>query len=772
MFSWLGISAINPLLLWGAVAASAPIIIHLLSKRKFKIVDWAAMDFLFEANRRNRRRVRLENLILLLLRCLVMLLLAFLVARPFFTPGGPSNRANANATFERIILLDDSPSMRATGAGQEWAFDDAKKGLIQFVCELSEFHPGDRVTLLLTSDPETPRLNGKILQGDGAGSAGADDVSEVVRVIKNLQPSDRAAQLDRALLAVEKMLETEEKELNRVVYLVTDLRQHDWIAPKSTAKDRGPAQIARRVSARAEGFIVVDVGGVALGNLILADIRVLDEAQQQSQLVAGVPTRFQATVRNLGETPVSDVDVQFTAGDTGTQRKRISKEIPPGGEGTIAFEVKLGDRNDDEQSPRMINVPVRFEIDQPDALPQDNRRLYAARVSSGVRVLVVDGDPDTDQSHAENYFLVKALAPPGEELTGYRVESISDSQFEDDLDLEGYQLIFLCNVYSLSDTQYDALKKWVSEGGGLVFALGDKINDEFYNDKLYDEGRGLFPLKLLGRRGDETEETWVNFTVEAGDHPALRIFSGPQNLFAEMVKVFQWWGGEVSREEISSGQITLAASFNDDDHSPAFVEKSVGSGRVLALMTPLDKDWSNWPGEFSFVPAIQELARYMARSRKDEGNLTVGQPIEFPLDPAEYKTEVRVGFAGTGDDDKRRTTTDQSILDEATNKLRFHYDETGQVGYFQVDLSRFDGQSESLLFATNLDPDEGDLRRIGPEQLAKEFGDSKIRFAQGRPSTDAGIEGAKKEFWFPILIGLIGVLGTEQFLAWLFGRRR
>src|SRR5256885_15256958 len=102
MFESLGISAVNPWLALGAVAVASPIIIHLLSKRKFKIVDWAAMDFLLDANRRNRRRVKLENLILLLLRCLACILLAMLVTRPFFKPQGLAAQAMKAASLERI----------------------------------------------------------------------------------------------------------------------------------------------------------------------------------------------------------------------------------------------------------------------------------------------------------------------------------------------------------------------------------------------------------------------------------------------------------------------------------------------------------------------------------------------------------------------------------------------------------------------------------------------------------------------------------------------
>jgi len=59
MLTWL----LNP---WMLLAS--PILIHLLNKRRFKIVEWAAMDFLFQADKKNRRRVQLENFVLLMLR--------------------------------------------------------------------------------------------------------------------------------------------------------------------------------------------------------------------------------------------------------------------------------------------------------------------------------------------------------------------------------------------------------------------------------------------------------------------------------------------------------------------------------------------------------------------------------------------------------------------------------------------------------------------------------------------------------------------------------
>ena len=91
--SWL----VNPwLFVFGAIAVSVPIIIHLLNRRKFRIVDWAAMDFLLEADKKNRRRVRLENLLLLLLRCLAIFLIGLLLARPYDSSGLAHRVQNAS----------------------------------------------------------------------------------------------------------------------------------------------------------------------------------------------------------------------------------------------------------------------------------------------------------------------------------------------------------------------------------------------------------------------------------------------------------------------------------------------------------------------------------------------------------------------------------------------------------------------------------------------------------------------------------------------------
>ncbi|MEX0979039.1 MAG: BatA domain-containing protein, partial [Pirellulales bacterium] len=70
---------LNSPLLWGLSLAAIPLIIHLLYRRQYRRVDWAPMRYLKMSIQRNRRRIRIEQLLLLLLRTALVLLLFFLV---------------------------------------------------------------------------------------------------------------------------------------------------------------------------------------------------------------------------------------------------------------------------------------------------------------------------------------------------------------------------------------------------------------------------------------------------------------------------------------------------------------------------------------------------------------------------------------------------------------------------------------------------------------------------------------------------------------------
>ena len=205
------LSPIHPAMLWGALLIGVPILIHLFNKRRFRIVDWAAMDLLRQADRKNRRRLQVEDILILILRCLAVLLLVLVIARLLFT-GSAGLARTAGARTERIVILDDSPSMEVR-MGNRTLFTRATAALGDYARKLARGRPGDTLTVILTSRPDQPVLNGQLLGGDRAES--------VASSLESLTPSSVPARFEQACLTLLKTFENE-PAANRAIYIVSD----------------------------------------------------------------------------------------------------------------------------------------------------------------------------------------------------------------------------------------------------------------------------------------------------------------------------------------------------------------------------------------------------------------------------------------------------------------------------------------------------------------------------------------------------------------------
>jgi len=154
---------VNPLMLLGAAAASAPIIIHLLNRRRFKVVNWAAMEFLLASSRKNFRRVRLQEIILLVLRTLVLLLVALALARPFLAGAGGVLGGSQRYV---VIVVDNSFSM-GYADGSSRPFDEAVAAAGRL---LNTLNKGDVVSLIAVSDRARPLVREPSLDIDAVRS--------------------------------------------------------------------------------------------------------------------------------------------------------------------------------------------------------------------------------------------------------------------------------------------------------------------------------------------------------------------------------------------------------------------------------------------------------------------------------------------------------------------------------------------------------------------------------------------------------------------------
>lgn len=739
MMQTLAITAVNPMLLWGAALVASPIIIHLLSKRRFRIVDWAAMDFLLDANRRNRRRIQLESLILLLLRCLAILLLAAFLARPVLESRHMLGKVVGTYRIERIIVLDDSPSMGARGA-RKTCFEEAKDGLMAFVRSVSAERPGDSITLLTTSDPDRPLISGIY--------ASPDRAEEWAGMIAKLELSDLPAAYDRALLAVQQAIQSSPSNVTRALYIVSDMRAKDWLA--GPAEKSPVTTVLKELRPKVETLMLVDVGGRSTANVGVIALAPLDKSP-----VVGVPTRFEATVRNFGDSDVQDVTVTFTAGDAAPIHAKLAT-VKAGATASVPFTFTFRDAG---------AATLTAEIGADD-LAADNTRYYAAAVQEGVQVLMVDGKPSSERGAAATFYLERALAPPGELRSGNLVQVVTENQFEN-LALEQFQTIVICNLYRLTEERIVALESYVKNGGGLVFFLGNQIDEAAYNGRLYRGGQGLLPLKLAGIEGDESERQWANLTLKAANHPVLRVYQGTSNPFLGQVKIFRWWSSVAPEDGVLPAGVNVLASLTNSKNDPLLIEKTFGKGRVLTVTTAPDTEWSTWPADPSFVVCSLEMVSHVARATARDQQLALCAPLRQVLNINRYESQVTITPPV-----KERATQLRGVTAEDGKGIVIEYDDTRQRGFYRISATRRDGRPELFAFAANIDPDEGDLRKADQAELRRRLGDTQVEFSTGFQQFRQSAEANRGELWRSLLIAMAMVLCAEQVLGWFFGQRR
>jgi len=757
---FLGGWMLNPwLFAAGGLLVAAPILIHLLNRRKFRIVDWAAMDFLLEADQRNRRRVQIEELILLMLRCLAMLLAGLFLARPFLPSSITRNLFQSDRT-ERVILLDDSPSMDGLHAGSS-PFRMAKRSIAEFITALGEQGGGDSVTLCLASRPERPLFRDAVV--DNRSAAG------LVGEVEALGVSDLPAKLDRAFVSLRGLVQGKSDRINRVGYVLSDLRRSDWAPEKAGAEKPetpapGPsddASVADALAALAKdlaGCFVVDYGEGPVTNIAITEIVPEDKA-----LLSGVTTRFHVTVRNFGGEALRDVPVKFVAGGSLPMTSTINA-IPAGGTGAAPFSFTFA-AADDSGNVEPVEITAEVAAQPGDPLLADNVRYYAARVRPGIPTLIVDGEPSGEFGHAETFFLQRALAPPGVSRSGVTTEVVSDSDFGA-ASLDAFQAVYMCNLYQLDEPRVKSLEQWVRGGGGLVILPGGQIDQRVYNDLLYRQGKGLLPRPFQAILGDETEKTWSAFAIAQPEHPAVRVFGGDAAPLLESTKIYQWWSVP------EAGEGTVLLRLTDADRSPALIERRFGAGRVIQFCIPADAEWSNWPEDASYLILLQELNRYLAQSVALPGQSVVGEALSEPVDLARFRAEVGLTRPDGATSALLATNSGKSAAEAGPNQWSVTVEDADARGFYRFDFKTPEGQTQAILTAANLDPAESDLGRMDGRALQSAWQGAPIELVGAVPLAGLTADAGRGELWFVVLIILAVVLFAEQGLAWTFGRRR
>lgn len=719
----------NAAMLWGLGAASIPIIIHLLNRRRFREVPWAAMRFLLAAIRKNQRRVRLEQWILLAVRTLLVMLLVGAVAKPFLESLG-ALPVIAGQRTHLVLVLDGSMSMSYAPAQTTTRFDQAKAVAAQLV---KDARRGDAISLLVLGDP--PRV---------VIGAPSPNHTEVQKELGEIALHHGAVDLTASFQAIERILDASTIPQKQIVFM-TDLQATSWRSPRGS--DDGLKRIVAKLEARKARSVVVDLGKIGSENRAVTRLALNSPVATQ-----GSPTLARVAAKNFGPDPATGVKLRLMVdGQFGPEQL---VDLPVGEEIAVDFSHVFTTPGDHL---------VEALIDD-DPLGPDNHRWLTVPVRDSLRVLLVDGDFKADAFSSETDYLDNALNPaggasPNDPPSLIKTEVVPDSQIAR-RDLTPYDVVVLCNVPQVTESEVSALSNYLRQGGGLIVFGGDQVLTDNFNRLLFANGRGLVPARIDGSVGDAAKkQDSFAFNPLGFQHPIVAMYAGTTDaVIAGLTGARTWQYHKLQLPAGSSARVALAFAGTND---PAVIESNSGRGVVFQLATSADSGWTSWPLHPSFPPIMEQLILQACVGKLRERNVQVGQPFDHALPPSGEEASATITRP-----DGRSTTTKTRNEGDLT---RLVIEDTELSGNYQVKFGP--PLASQTSFSANTDIAESDLTKLDREGLAQALpGWSFSYFTDWQSLTrNASAVSQRGELHRPFLIAVIVLLLLESILAWKFG---
>ena len=727
---------LNGILAFGAAAFVVPFVIHLLNRSRFRTVEWGAMHLLDSVIRINNKRVRIEQLILLLVRCAIPILLAFALARPVLT-GWQALPGDAPAST--IVLLDDSYSMDAANGDRpriNQAIDDA----CSIVGALSR---GSDVSVVRMGGGPTPVFDTPVF-----------DTKRMVQQLRLLRGGYGACEMtgsiDAALGTLANMANS-----RRNIILISDFQRADW--------ETVPPATLERVRQQLDAMPIrptvtlLHVGQEAEGNVSIDSLTF-----STSTLGIGQDLQIRANLRNHGRKSYPSARVLFHVDGAQYGASQVSLDAKASTQVLFTHQFK-------NAGSHVVDVEVVVD----DVLKTDNRYSAAVPVLERINVLLVDGAPSSEPLESETDFLAVALTPYtfGRAKLSDLIETRTVTTKElTELNVAGVSVVVLANVAKLSDDQVHLLAEYVRGGGSLLFFVGNKTDVDWHNRTLFAGAGGFLPMRIdaLGGGSDASAKT-TRIIAQHFDHPALQIFNERANGNLADAEIRQWYRlGSGSREERTdpsrkeptgdSSQSLVLARLETGD--PLIVERRFGDGIVTQVATACDADWSNLPMRPSYLPLVQQLVTTMASEVTPPRNIRTGESAVAILPGDAHGATLSLATP----DGTRHTVRPAA---RGTHSV-VEFQQTQQPGVYTLTGP----DARPLHFVAQTSRDESDLRLLDEEHLRSLAADLSADLVS---SSDEYLELDRtrrhgRETWRFLLSAALGLMFVELVLQQRFSR--
>ncbi len=730
-------SFIAPVMAFGVIAFSIPLVIHLLNRSRYRTVKWGAMHLLESVIRKNRKRIQLEQLLLLLVRMAIPAAIALFMARPVLT-GFRSLPGDVQSSL--VCVLDDSYSMEAGDPSNFKIAKDAVQGIVAGLKEGSDAS----VQLMGTSHTEP--------------------VSRPTVALERLSQKLIPLESGYGLAEVGRSLETGIATLSamhhekRDVIVASDFQRVSW-----SARNKGDyqriAELVQRVPVKPY-LTLFHTGRPYKENVAV-------ETLDFSSLVVGTGQEIQvkAVLKNFGTGVYRGLRVHFRA--DGSEREMTEITLEKNERKQVLFSHSFTE-------PGSHYVEVFTDAD---SLEADNTLYAAIEVWDKVPVLIVSGEESSVPLMGESDYLQIALQPftsGSITLTDLiKADVVEEKRFSAKA-LKEYQVVVLANVSRLNEKQFEGLKQFVGTGGGLLVFPGGRCDSAWYNEVMagggnsFERGNRLIPLGLfplddasVSAARQENSKTGTSILGQHYDHEALSLFNIPDNGDLTNSVIYRWYKlKEVDRLRSSGDRVHVLAKLATGD--PFLVEKPFEEGRVILCATACDAQWSNLPLRPFYLPLMQQLVTYLASTVYPPRNIEVGKPIVVLPGERAAEKELMVTLPG-GYREKLELVKKGNLVTASCNN-------TARPGLYTVEGKGIG----PIHFVVRTDRIESMLEQLSEEEIrqtAKDLGgDAVFSLEEYRTLESERTHG--RGIWRYLFWAAVALLFSEMLLQLLFSRKR
>lgn len=651
-------------LLW--LSLLIPVILHLVHRRKAKVMPFSTLRFLQLIDQRVARRQRLKELLLLALR--ILLLAAMVGALEKL----PLSVGESTLPTTAVILLDNTWSMQAVRQGTS-GFARAQGACTQV---LDGLRTGDTAAVELLQSPT-----------DEAAAPGSD-LAELRARIGRMECGFGTGEVSGALKRCRQAL-TKSTHPVKEVYVISDFQRISWPEGLRDAVSDLPRDVP---------VYLVDVGGEVTRNLT---IRNVDFSRKVA--VAGAVTNIECQIENTGKELVNTTAALYVEGN-----KVAEKPVSAAGGGSMSatFEYTFRDA-------RAWSGWVQTGEDE---LPADNRRFFAAQVLDTIRVLIVNGDPSAFPYKDGAFFLKAALqcGMQANQLSPIRVDVVAPQDVAAQ-DLNRYACVVLANVARIEDDWPRRLADYAQQGGGVLIFCGDRVDPASYNihfARALATGVSVFPSPLGDLKDAKGREEGF-FRIQRVDsgHPVFRDIIRQIDLGTTQVRQFIPVAGEGAKDWTVLAQL---------DEGPVLLEHRIGAGSVILCGATCTPAWTNLPLKPYFLPVMHQVVYYVSRSASEQLSGTVGLPYGLPIRGSEKAIDVKFLLpSDKANGAPRGPVAVRSGLDAGENKAVLS--DTSRPGTYTAEYT-VAGEARRKVFAVNVPVKESDLTRLTPEEARARLG--------------------------------------------------